>query len=59
IGLDHFVQRQRALALWKDILRSTAAISDAAIKAEMREFARAEFTRHRHETDLGQIRYLI
>jgi hypothetical protein len=59
LDLDHFIQRQRALGLWKDIIRSTAAISDTATKKEMREFARAEFERHRNVTDLGDIRYLI
>ncbi|PVI00408.1 hypothetical protein DM02DRAFT_527094 [Periconia macrospinosa] len=59
LGLDHFVQRQRALALWKDILRSTASIPDAATKKDMRDFARAEFEQHRHVTDLAHIRYLI
>ncbi|KAF1954037.1 complex 1 lyr protein [Byssothecium circinans] len=59
MSLDHFIQRQRALALWKDIVRSTASISDVATKKEMRDFARTEFARHRHETDLSQIRYLI
>ncbi|CAI6341533.1 unnamed protein product [Periconia digitata] len=59
LGLDHFVQRQRALALWKDILRSTASIPDAATKKDMRDFARAEFLQHRNVTDLAHIRYLI
>ena len=59
LGLDHFIQRQRALALWKNILRSTASISEPGIRQEMNQFARAEFEKHRHVTDLGHIRYLI
>ncbi|KAF2463506.1 uncharacterized protein BDR25DRAFT_107924 [Lindgomyces ingoldianus] len=59
LGLDHFLQRQRALALWRDIMRSTAGISDAATKRDMQQFARAEFERHRNVTDLSHIRYLI
>ena len=59
IGLDHFIQRQRALALWKDIVRSTASISEESIRQEMLHFARAEFEKHRHVTDLSHIRYLI
>ncbi|ORY11410.1 hypothetical protein BCR34DRAFT_326138 [Clohesyomyces aquaticus] len=59
LGLDHFVQRQRALALWREILRSTAGISDTSTRTDMRQFARAEFERHKNVTDLGHIRYLI
>lgn len=59
ISLDHFIQRQRALALWKDIVRSTVSISDRDMREEMLRFARAEFEKHRHVTDLGHIRYLI
>ncbi|KAF2003519.1 hypothetical protein P154DRAFT_94853 [Amniculicola lignicola CBS 123094] len=59
IGLDHFIQRQRVLALWKNILRTTASISDASTKKDMRQFARAEFEQHKDVTDLGHIRYLI
>ncbi|KAL5383760.1 hypothetical protein PMIN04_000557 [Paraphaeosphaeria minitans] len=59
IGLDHFIQRQRALALWKDIVRSTISIADRDMRQEMLRFARAEFEKHRHVTDLGHIRYLI
>jgi hypothetical protein len=59
LGLDHFIQRQRALALWRDIVRSTASIPDAATRNDMRQFARTEFEQHKHVTDLGHIRYLI
>jgi hypothetical protein len=33
-------------------VRSTAAISDPATAKDMRQFARAEFERHRNVTDL-------
>jgi hypothetical protein len=59
LGLDHFIQRQRALALWRDIIRSTASISDISTRKDMRIFARAEFEQHKHVTDLSHIRYLI
>ncbi|KAF2740315.1 hypothetical protein EJ04DRAFT_572170 [Polyplosphaeria fusca] len=59
VGLDHFIQRQRVLALWRDILRSTAGISDVATRNEMRRFARTEFEQHRLVDDLSHIRYLI
>ncbi|KAF2876157.1 hypothetical protein BDV95DRAFT_482749, partial [Massariosphaeria phaeospora] len=47
-----FIQRQRALALWRKILRSSTGITDAATKKDMRQFARAEFEQHKHVTDL-------
>ncbi|KAF2749349.1 hypothetical protein M011DRAFT_475448 [Sporormia fimetaria CBS 119925] len=59
LGLDHFIQRQRALKLWRDIVRDTAQISDDATRKDMRQFARAEFEQHRKVTDLDHIRYLI
>ncbi|KAF2793107.1 hypothetical protein K505DRAFT_245187 [Melanomma pulvis-pyrius CBS 109.77] len=59
LGLDHFIQRQRALALWRDILRGTAGIPDTVTRSDMRDFARREFLQHRDVTDLGHIRYLI
>ncbi|KAH6867129.1 hypothetical protein BKA58DRAFT_442119 [Alternaria rosae] len=52
VGLDHFIQRQRALALWRDIVRSTASIPDAGARRDMRRFARSEFDQHRSVTDL-------
>ncbi|KAF2280793.1 uncharacterized protein EI97DRAFT_8518 [Westerdykella ornata] len=52
LSLDHFIQRQRALSLWRNILRSTAGISDPGIKRDMRQFARSEFEQHRNVTDL-------
>ncbi|KAF2201358.1 hypothetical protein GQ43DRAFT_38692 [Delitschia confertaspora ATCC 74209] len=59
LSLEHFIQRQRALALWREILRSTASIADDSTRKEMRHFARVEFEQHKNVTDLGHIRYLI
>ncbi|KAL6709636.1 hypothetical protein ACN47E_001064 [Coniothyrium glycines] len=59
VSLDHFIQRQRALALWRDIVRSTSRIVDEATRKDMRQFARSEFEQHKQVTDLGHIRYLI
>ncbi|EMD62195.1 hypothetical protein COCSADRAFT_95278 [Bipolaris sorokiniana ND90Pr] len=47
-----FIQRQRVLALWRDIVRSTANIPDEAARKDMRQFARSEFEQHRRVTDL-------
>ncbi|ROT35042.1 hypothetical protein SODALDRAFT_76981 [Sodiomyces alkalinus F11] len=59
MSLDHFIQRSRALALYRDIFRGTARIPDDSTKDETRRYVRAEFERHRDVTDLGHIRYLI
>ncbi|KAI0594818.1 hypothetical protein F4775DRAFT_572639 [Biscogniauxia sp. FL1348] len=59
LSLEHFVQRSRALSLYRAILRGTRRIGDAATRAETRAYARAEFERHRRVTDLGHIRYLL
>ena len=58
-SLDHFIQRQKALNLWRDILRATTKIKDEQTRAEMKAFARAEFERNRQMDDLTHIRYLI
>ncbi|KAL2755737.1 hypothetical protein ACRALDRAFT_1064242 [Sodiomyces alcalophilus JCM 7366] len=59
LSLDHFIQRSRALALYRDIIRGTARISDDSTKKETRQYVRTEFERHRDVTDIGHIRYLI
>ena len=54
-GSDHdiqFIERQKVISLWRDIVRSTNSISDTATRADMRQFARVEFEQHRHVTDL-------
>ncbi|PSN65540.1 hypothetical protein BS50DRAFT_636303 [Corynespora cassiicola Philippines] len=58
LSLDHFIQKQRVLALWRDILRATASIPDANSRKDMRQWARTGFERHRNVTDLEEIRYL-
>ena len=59
LSLDFFLQRQRVLSLWREILRALAKISDDSMAMEMRAFAREEFIRHRQVTDIAKIRYLI
>ena len=59
LSLDHFLQRQRVLELWRDVVRSTKKIPDQRTRNEMRSFARQEFERNRAVSDLTQIRYLV
>ena len=47
-----FLQRSRALSLYRTILRATRRIGDPTTRAETRRFARDEFERHRNVTDL-------
>ncbi|KAK5634856.1 hypothetical protein RRF57_010569 [Xylaria bambusicola] len=54
-----FLQRARALALYRTVLRGTRSIDDPVTRAETRSFARAEFERHRGVTDIDHIRYLL
>ncbi|PSS15335.1 hypothetical protein M430DRAFT_51942 [Amorphotheca resinae ATCC 22711] len=59
IDLDHFIQRGRALALWRTIVRGCRKIPDEGTREETLRFAREEFRRNRNVEDLTQIRYLI
>jgi hypothetical protein len=47
-----FIQRQKVLALWRDIVRSINNIPDASTRSDMRRFARDEFQQHRNVSDL-------
>ena len=59
LSLDHFLQRQRALGLWRDIVRTTMKLKDDRIRTELKSFAKEEFARNKHIEDLTQIRYLL
>ncbi|KAF2402939.1 hypothetical protein EJ06DRAFT_315063 [Trichodelitschia bisporula] len=59
LGLDHFLQRARVLAFWRSIVREVNKIPSPAARQEMRQYARGEFERHRHITDIDHIRYLL
>ncbi|KAK4208131.1 complex 1 LYR protein [Rhypophila decipiens] len=59
LSLDHFLQRSRALAFYRSILRATRRIQDPKTRAETRKHVRDEFERNRHVTDLNHIRYLL
>ncbi|KAL1961016.1 hypothetical protein VTO42DRAFT_4904 [Malbranchea cinnamomea] len=59
ISLDQFIQRQRAIGLWREIVRATQKVSNPTTRKELRDYARQEFERNRHVSDLAHIRYLI
>ena len=60
LSLDHFLQRQRVLSLYRTILRSLYRIpKDRRERTETIAYARAEFGRNRGVSDVSQIRYLV
>lgn len=58
LSLEHFLVRQRVIKLWRDIARAVYKIPPSKTRDEMRAYARGEFERNRHVSDLTQIRYL-
>ncbi|TVY28014.1 LYR motif-containing protein, partial [Lachnellula hyalina] len=54
VSLDHpqFLQRGRALALWRTIVRGCRNISDEGTREETLRFAREEFRRNKDVRDL-------
>lgn len=59
LSLDHFLQRQRVLSLWREIMRAIHKVPPSSTRDEMRQYARQGFELNRDVTDLTQIRYLI
>ncbi|OJJ41049.1 hypothetical protein ASPWEDRAFT_242207 [Aspergillus wentii DTO 134E9] len=59
VSLDHFIQRQRVLGLWREIVRALNKVPNSPTKDELHSYARDEFERHRNVTDLQHIRYLL
>lgn len=60
LNLSNFLLRQRVIALWRDVVRTTNRIpKGSANRREMKEFAREEFERNKGVKDPVQIRYLV
>ncbi|KAJ5579902.1 uncharacterized protein N7459_005887 [Penicillium hispanicum] len=59
VSLDHFIQRQRVLAFWREVVRALNKIPPSSTRTELHAYARQEFERHREVTDLPHIRYLL
>ena len=55
--LEHFVQRARTIQLYRRIQRSVRYL-DPTTKRELTTWARTDFDRHRHVTDINRIKYL-
>ncbi|KAG9240454.1 hypothetical protein BJ878DRAFT_430266 [Calycina marina] len=58
VDLDHFLQRKKAIALWRSIVRGCKKIEDKSTKQDTLKFAREEFRRNKDVEDITQIRYL-
>ncbi|KAF7916013.1 uncharacterized protein EAE98_010868 [Botrytis deweyae] len=52
VSLDHFLQRSKALSLYRRILRDCRRIPDVGSRDETRRFVRDDFERNRGVTDL-------
>jgi len=60
LNLSNFLLRQRVIALWRDVVRTTNKIPKGApSRREIKEFAREEFERNKGVDDSVQIRYLV
>ncbi len=60
LNLSNFLLRQRVIALWRDVVRTTNKIpKGSSSRREMTEFAREEFERNKGVEDPVQIRYLV
>ncbi|CAI7616414.1 unnamed protein product [Penicillium palitans] len=59
ISLDHFIQRQRVLSLWREIVRALIKVPPSSTRTELHKYARDEFERHRGVSDVQHIRYLL
>ncbi|KAK8165117.1 hypothetical protein BKA80DRAFT_270533 [Phyllosticta citrichinensis] len=59
LSLDQFLQRQRVISFWREIVRALHKIPPSPTRDELRQYARTEFERHKHVTDLTHIRYLL
>jgi hypothetical protein len=58
LSLEHFLQRQRVISLWRSIVRALYRIPKPHRDDPM-QYARNEFERHKNVTDVTQIRYLV
>jgi hypothetical protein len=57
-SLEAFIQRGRVLSLYRDILRNLFRIPKGK-REEPISYAKNEFARNKHITDITQIRYLV
>ncbi|KAI7903643.1 uncharacterized protein BX663DRAFT_507178 [Cokeromyces recurvatus] len=58
LTLDHFILRGHVISLYRQIVRCTKGMDKNDAK-ELMQWARADFERHRNETNIETIRSLL
>ena len=59
LSLDHFIQRQRVIHLYRDIIRSVYRHMLPPQRDESVAYAKGEFLRNKDAQEVDRIRYLI
>ncbi|XP_065124789.1 LYR motif-containing protein 2 [Paramisgurnus dabryanus] len=59
LNLKQFLQRQKVLGVYRDLLRSIRKIPQESDRTYLRDWAREEFKRNKSETNQDVIRMMI
>ncbi|XP_056619590.1 LYR motif-containing protein 2 [Triplophysa dalaica] len=59
LTLKQFLQRQRVLGMYRDLLRSICKVPNESDRRYLRDWAREEFKRNKSETDQDVVRMMI
>lgn len=59
LSLKQFLQRQKVLGLYRDMLRTIRKVPDQADRKYLTDWARHEFKRNKNATDQDAIRMMI
>ncbi|KAF8922385.1 hypothetical protein CPB85DRAFT_1267321 [Mucidula mucida] len=57
--LKHFILREKVLALYRDAIRASQAISDPGARKETVLWVRSEIERNRHVNDVHRLEDLV
>ncbi|XP_034435544.1 LYR motif-containing protein 2 [Hippoglossus hippoglossus] len=59
LSLKQFLQRQKVLGIYRNMLRTIKQVPDEADRKYLRDWARDEFKRNRNATEQDAIRMMI
>ncbi|XP_053301615.1 LYR motif-containing protein 2 [Pleuronectes platessa] len=59
LSLKQFLQRQKVLGIYRNMLRTIKKVPDEADRKYLRDWARDEFKRNRNATEQDAIRMMI
>ncbi|XP_047430156.1 LYR motif-containing protein 2 [Mugil cephalus] len=59
LSLKQFLQRQRVLGIYRNMLRAIRQVPDEADRKYLRDWARDEFKRNKNATEQDAIRMMI